>query len=112
MTTETLEGVTSRTERRQFHRKQLRAKLEMDWGATVLDGTVRDIGPQGLFVEMTAPLWVGAAFRARLILNPVLPLNCTVVRVEPGTGIALKFEVPEENGRAQLEALLVSLPPV
>ena len=72
---------------------------------------VRDIGPRGLFVEMAPPLWVGAAFRARLIVNPVLLLDCTVARVEPGRGIAVIFEVAEESGKAQLEALLVSLSP-
>jgi hypothetical protein len=77
-----------------------------------LTGDVRDIGPRGLFVELVPPLWVGAAFRAQLILNPVLVLNCTVARVEPGMGIAVIFEVAEDSGKAQLEALLLSLPPV
>ena len=67
--------------------------MEIEWGAAVLTGIVRDIGPRGLFVELTPPLWVGAAFRARLIVNPVLLLDCTVVRVEPGKGIAVVFEV-------------------
>jgi hypothetical protein len=53
---------------------------------------------------------VGAAFRARLILDPILMLNCTVTRVEPGIGIAVVFDVAEESGKAQLQALLVSLP--
>jgi hypothetical protein len=61
---------------------------------------------------MTHPLWVGAAFRARLILNPVLLLDCTVGRVEPGMGVAVVFEISEESGKAQMEALLVSLPAV
>jgi hypothetical protein len=111
MTTQPLEAVTDKTERRHFQRKNFRGKLEMEWGSAVLTGDVRDIGPRGLFVEMTAPLWVGARFRARLILNPVLLLNCSVARVEPGTGIAVMFEVAEESGKGQLEALLLSLSP-
>jgi hypothetical protein len=111
MTTQPLEDVAAKSERRNFQRRKFRGKLEVEWGSAILTGEVRDIGPRGLFVEMTPPLWVGARFRARLILNPVLPMNCIVARVEPGTGIAVVFEVAEESGKAQLEALLVSLSP-
>ncbi len=110
MNTQSLDPVTTRTERRQFHRRKFRGKMEIEWGSAILTGEVRDIGPKGLFVELTPPLWVGAAFRARLIMDPVLILNCTVARVEPGVGIAVVFDVAEESGRAQLEALLLSLP--
>ena len=98
------------TERRQFHRRKFRAKLEIEWGSATLDGTVRDIGPEGLFVELTPPLWVGATFRGRLIVNPILLPHCRVRRVEPNEGIAVSFEVPEESGQAQFEALLSTLP--
>ncbi len=112
MNTQPLDQSTTRTERRQFHRRKFRGKIEIEWGSAILTGEVRDIGPRGLFVELNPPLWVGAAFRARLILNPVLFLNCTVTRVEPGMGIAVVFDVAEENGKVQLEALLLSLPPL
>ena len=112
MNSETMTGESPRTDRRQFPRRQFRAKLEIEWGSATLTATVRDIGPQGLFAELTPPLWVGAAFRARLVVNPILQLDCTVRRVEPGVGIAVIFEVPEENGKAQLEALLAALPQV
>ncbi len=111
MTTRPLQEVTTKTERRHFQHKKFRGKLEMEWGAAILTGDVRDIGPRGLFVEVTPPLWVGARFRGRLMLNPVLLLNCTVTRVEPGTGIGVAFEVAEESGKRQLEALLMSLSP-
>jgi len=111
MNTQPLEGALNKTERRQFQRKKFRGILEIEWGATVLKGTVRDIGPRGLFVELSPQLWIGAAFRARLNLKPVLSLECTVVRVEPGVGVAVVFEVPEQSGKAQLEALLMSLSP-
>jgi hypothetical protein len=112
MTTQPLEEVVAKTERRRWQRKKFRANIEMEWGSTLLNGIVRDIAPQGLFVEMTQPLWVGATFRARLRLDSDLWLNCTVVRVEPGTGIAVLFEVAEEAGKAQLEMLLAKLSPV
>jgi hypothetical protein len=112
MTTQPLKEVTTKSDRRNFLRRKFRGKLEMEWGSATLTGDVRDIGPRGLFVELVPPLWVGAAFRARLILNPVLELDCTVVRVEPGLGVAVTFEVPDDSGKAQMEGLLVSLPAV
>ena len=112
MTTPPLEEAAIQTERRQGTRRKFRGSIEIEWGSAVLTGTVRDIGPRGLFVELSPPLWVGATFHARLNLNPVLLLDCTVVRVEPGTGIAVVFDVPEDSGKAQMEGLLVSLPAV
>jgi hypothetical protein len=106
-----LEETPDKTERRDFQRRKFRGNLEIEWGSAILKGTVRDIGPRGLFVELLPPLWIGAAFRARLNLNPELWLECTVARVEPGAGIGVTFEVREESGRAQLEALLMSLSP-
>ena len=111
MTTQLLEEAITKTERRHFLRRKYRGTLEIEWGSATLIGDVRDIGPRGLFVEMTQPLWVGAAFRARLILNPDLLLDCTVVRVEPGMGVAVIFEISEDSGKAQMEGLLVSLSP-
>ena len=110
MTTPPLEEAAARAERRQFTRRKFRGNIEIEWGAAVLNGVVRDIGPRGLFVELTPPLWLGATFHARLIVSPVLPLDCTVVRVEPGKGVAVVFEVAEDSGKTQMEGLLVSLP--
>ena len=111
MVTQPVEEAPAPVERRDFPRKKLSASIEIEWGAAVLTGTVRDIGASGLFVELAPPLWLGATFRARLILNPVLILDCTVVRVEPNAGMAVRYQVPEEDGRAQLQRLLVSLAP-
>jgi PilZ domain len=110
MSTQPLEEAATRVERRHFPRKKFRGSIEIEWGSAVLNGIVRDIGPRGLFVELIPPLWLGAAFRARLIVSPVLLIDCTVVRVEPGIGVAVTFEVAEGGGRAQMEKLLVSLP--
>lgn len=112
MTAQPLEEVVAKTDRRRWQRRKFRGNIEMEWGSTLLRGTVRDIGPRGLFVEMTQPLWVGATFRARLLLDSDLWLNCTVARVEPGSGIAVLFEVAEESAKPQLEMLLANLPPV
>ena len=111
MNSQPIENLPVKTERRSFQRRKYRGILEIEWGAALLKGTIRDIGPRGLFVELAPPLWVGAAFHARLNLTPALTLDCKVARVEPGTGFAVVFEVPEEAGKAQLEALLMSLSP-
>jgi hypothetical protein len=112
MTSQPMSSMSRDAERREFHRRKLQSTLEIEWGSATLTATVRDIGPHGLFVELTPPLWVGATFHARLIVNPVLLLDCTVRRVEPGGGIAISFVLPEESGKAQLEALLAALPRV
>src|SRR5580692_9366495 len=106
-----LEETSAKNERRDFQRRKFQGNLEIEWGSAILSGTIRDIGPRGLFVELSPPLWIGAAFRARLNINPELWLECTVARVEPGTGIGVTFDIPEEGARAQLEALLMSLSP-
>jgi hypothetical protein len=105
-------NVPTGAERREFHRRKLQEVLEIEWGSSKLTGMVRDIGPQGLFVELTPPLWMGARFSARLMLNPALQLHCTVRRVEPGKGNAVTFDLPEESGQAQLKNLLATLPKV
>jgi hypothetical protein len=112
MISQPFDETISKTERRHAQRKKYRGNIEIDWGSTVLIANVRDIGPQGLFVELVPPLWVGATFHARLMLNPILLLECTVARVEPARGIAVIFKVSEEIGKSQLESLLVSLPAV
>jgi len=106
------DNVIAKSERRQFSRKKFQGKMELEWGSAILSATVRDIGPGGLFVEMTPPLWLGARFRARLLLEPDLWLDCRVVRIEPRSGNAAVFEIPEESGKERLLALLESLPPL
>jgi hypothetical protein len=110
MITQPLDETNTGTERRHAQRRKYRGIIEIDWGSAVLNANVRDIGPRGLFAELAPPLWVGATFHARLMLNPVLLLECTVARVEPPQGIAVTFTVSEESGKAQLESLLLSLP--
>jgi len=99
-------------ERRYTQRRKYFGKIEIEWGSATLIGTVRDIGPQGMFIELSPPLWLGATFFARLAIQPVLLLDCRVNRVEPGTGMGISFAFPEESGRAQLEMLLAALPQV
>jgi len=70
MTSEPPVDEPPQTERRQFNRRKLVGVIEIEWGSSTLTGLVRDIGPQGLFVELSPPLWVGATFFARLEGDP------------------------------------------
>ena len=110
MVTKPLESVPVVEERRKYRRLKFRGKIEIEWGSAILTGTVQDICAQGMFIALTPPLWMGATFSARLLVRPAIPLHCTVRRVDPGKGIAVTFEVPEESGRAQLGSLLTALP--
>jgi hypothetical protein len=112
MTPEPLEESSAKIERRHGQRKKFQGEIQIEWGSAILNGSVRDIGPRGLFVELAPLLWLGAAFRARLNVQPVLLLDCVVARVEPGSGFAVTFNVAEENGKLQLESLLLGLPAV
>ena len=112
MTSDLPKDAPDHSDRRQFNRRKFMGTLEIEWGSSMLVGVVRDIGPHGLFVLMTQPLWIGAAFSARLMLNPPLPLNCTVRRVEPGTGIGITFDMPDEHTKAQWQELFDKLPRV
>jgi hypothetical protein len=112
MTPEPHVDASVRADRRLLNRRKFQGTLEIEWGSATLKGLVRDLGPQGLFVELVPPLWVGATFSARLGLDPPMHMDCTVCRVEPGTGFAVTFNLLEESGKAQLESLLAALPKV
>jgi PilZ domain len=112
MTSEPQVDASARAERRLFNRRKFQGTIEIEWGSTTLKASVRDLGPQGLFVELVPPLWVGATFSARLVLDPPLQMICTVCRVEPVAGFAVAFNLPEESGKAQLVKLLAELPKV
>src|SRR4029077_12451974 len=53
-------------ERRWAPRYSFRAELEIEWGSAVLRGKTRDISSNGMFIESSDTLWVGARFPARL----------------------------------------------
>src|SRR5882762_4857923 len=112
MTPELPADALSETERREFNRRKLVGAIEIEWGSSTLTGLVRDIGPHGMFVELTPPLWVGATFFAHLAVDPPIRLNCTVRRLKTGTGISGTFEMSEKSDKAQLEALGAQLPKI
>ena len=99
-----------RLDRRIDSRRKFRGRIEIDWGSAVLVGTVQDIGQWGMFIELVPPLWLGATFGARLHLPPVLPVQCTVKRVDPAKGIAVTYTLSSDSDASQLQALLARMP--
>jgi hypothetical protein len=75
----------------------------------MLQGRVCDISAEGMLVESPDPLWVGASFSARLVLDQRLRVDCVLRRVEPGRGMGVTFVVPGEECRARVTALLETL---
>jgi hypothetical protein len=98
-----------RLERRWAPRYSFRAELEIEWGSAVLRGSTRDISSNGMFIESADPLWVGAAFTARLAVDQPVRVDCFVKRVEPGRGMGVVVTVSEENHQRRYQDLLTSL---
>ena len=98
-----------RLERRWAPRYIFRAELEIEWGSAVLLASTRDISANGMFIESSDILWVGAGFTARLGLDSPVKVDCSVKRVEPGRGMAVALTVPEEGHQQRYLDLLASL---
>jgi hypothetical protein len=98
-------------ERRWAPRYSFRADLEIEWGSAVLRGSTRDISANGMFIEATDPLWVGAGFTARMNLSQPVKLDCFVKRIEPGHGMGVAVAVPESESQKVYQDLLSSLTP-
>ncbi len=81
----------------------------MEWGSETLRGQVRDISAGGLFVSVPDPLWIGARFAARLVLDEPLRVECSVRRIEPGLGMGVTFVVPEGENASRVSSLLGAL---
>jgi PilZ domain len=97
------------TNRRELNRRSFQGQLEIEWGSFVLTGSVTDISPSGLFFVSLPPLWIGASFSARLMLELPLTLQCTVRRVEPRRGIGLCFALADRGDGSRFDQLLDSL---
>jgi PilZ domain-containing protein len=86
-----------RSERRWAPRYNYRTDLEIEWGSAVLRARTRDISSNGMFIESTDPLWVGAGFTARIGAERPVKVDCFVRRVEPGLGMGVAVTVAEEH---------------
>ena len=99
----------SGTERRRVPRSKCDNGIEIEWGSAKLQGHVREISTEALFVELDPALWIGAKFAATLILPVPVKIECVVRRVEPRRGMVLAFSAGERE-RAAIAALLETLP--
>lgn len=96
-------------ERRRVPRNKCDLGIEIEWGAAKLQGRVREISTEAIFVELDPPLWIGAKFAAHLQLTQPAKLECVVQRVEPRRGMALSFSSGERE-HAAIRSFLASLP--
>jgi hypothetical protein len=96
-------------ERRRAPRYSFRGELEIEWGSAILRGKTSDISSNGMFIESTDTLWVGAGFTARLALDQPVQLDCSVKRVEPGRGMAVTVSLSEEQHQQRFQDLISSL---
>jgi hypothetical protein len=95
-------------ERRRAPRYPFHAVLEIEWGSAVLRARTIDISSNGMFIESSDPLWIGAGFTARLALETPLKVDCFVKRVEPGRGMGVSVVLPETQ-QLRYQQLLASL---
>ena len=98
-----------RLERRWAPRYTFRANLEIEWGSAILRASTRDISSNGMFIESSDTLWVGAGFTAHLALENPVKLDCFVKRIEPGLGMGVTVTVSESQHEKAYQALLTSL---
>ena len=96
-------------ERRRATRYSFRADLEIEWGSAVLRGRTRDISANGMFIESSDTLWLGAGFTARLALDRPVQVDCSVKRIEPGSGMAVSVKVSGDQHQQRYQELIASL---
>jgi PilZ domain len=94
------QGSESRhNERRKAPRYNYQASLEIEWGSARLKGKTRDISAGGMFIEADDVLWVGAGFRAKVVVEKPVWVECSVKRVEPGLGMGVTIHAEEQDQR-------------
>ena len=98
-----------RNERRWAPRYSFRADLEIEWGSAVLRANTRDISSNGMFIESSDTLWIGAGFTARLALDRPVKIDCFVKRVDPGLGMGVAVTLADEPHQQRYHDLLASL---
>jgi PilZ domain-containing protein len=98
-----------RPERRRAPRYAYQANLEIEWGSARLKARTRDISVGGMFIESEDVLWVGAGFRAQLVTDRPVWLECSVKRVEPGLGMGVAIALPEDQGAHPYQEILAKL---
>jgi hypothetical protein len=102
-------NVTPVVERRRSPRFPCNLQLAIEWGSTLIEGAVRQISAEGMFVEVSGPLWVGARFAAQLTTDEAVAVDCVVRRVEPRRGMGLTYAPSQTTGRAVIASLIKRL---
>lgn len=103
------EAESRRMERRRAPRYPYHAVVEIEWGSARLKARTRDVSAGGMFIESEDILWVGAGFRARLATDSPLWMDCSVKRVEPGSGMGVTVALHEHQSQRHYEDLLAKL---
>jgi hypothetical protein len=103
------ERESHRSDRRRAPRFRYQAPVEIEWGSARLRARTRDVSAGGMFLESEDILWVGAGFRARLVSECPVWVECSVKRVEPGTGMGVTIELPEHQSQREYADLLAKL---
>jgi hypothetical protein len=98
-----------RPDRRRAPRYPYQACLEIEWGFARLKARTRDISVGGMFIESEDVLWVGAGFRAQLVTDRPVWLECSVKRVEPGLGMGVAIALPEDPTTHPYQEILATL---
>jgi len=103
------EELERHSDRRRAPRYRYQALVEIEWGSARLRARTRDVSAGGMFIESEDTLWVGAGFRARLATENPLWMECSVKRVEPGTGMGVTVELREDTSQRDYSVLLAKL---
>jgi hypothetical protein len=75
----------------------------------MLNGRARNIGAGGMFVVISNPPPIGAAFNALLVAENPMLLKCVVRWIEPGRGMGVSIVAPGQEGRKRFAALIGTL---
>jgi hypothetical protein len=74
--------------------------------SATLEASVNGISANGLFIETVAPLSVGATFSANLMIDPPLQMYCTVTRIDPSRGMAVRIAFTTREHENQFTKLV------
>ena len=100
--------VFSGPNRRRSPRYTVDLAIEIEWGSARMPGRIRDLSLNGMHVELSDALWVGAQFSAKVLLEPPIAVDCTVRRAQRGA-MGLMFTPANEEARTRVEAFISSL---
>lgn len=62
-----------------------------------------------MFIEVPDPLWVGAEFRAWMMLEEAVQVDCLVRRAEPGCGMGVSVGGTDDGLRSRYLAFVQTL---